>query len=290
MYNQSSFTGSKKATLYIVSTPIGNLDDMTYRAVKCLQSVSLIAAEDTRQTMKLVTHFELSAKLISYHDHNRFEGCEPILQQLAAGEDVALVSDAGTPCISDPGDELVRRVIEAGYCVVAVPGASAVLTALVPSGISAERFYFYGFLGRKEKQQKEELETLKSLDATLLFYESPHRVKETLKRMAEVLGEERKACVARELTKKFETYLRGTLRECYDFVTDNPLKGECVIVVEGADEQALQQEQADQFMHLTVAEHVEQRIQEGVDAKEAIKEVAKVRGLPKRDVYRAFHT
>ncbi|MGL4521736.1 MAG: 16S rRNA (cytidine(1402)-2'-O)-methyltransferase [Bacilli bacterium] len=282
---QNSFKEYPYGTLYIVTTPIGNLGDMTARAIEVLQQVEVIAAEDTRQTMKLVNHFQLTKKLVSYHDHNRFDGAKQILAFLEEGKDVALVSDAGTPCVSDPGDELVRIALENNFQVVPIPGVSAALAALVASGLSAKQFYFYGFLERKEKAQLAELQELAHLQSTLIFYESPYRVKETISRMHQVFGG-RKACVARELTKKFEQFLRGDLEELLQYLEEHPLKGECVIVVEGNNGT---NEVAADWEDITVKEHVEQMIEKGYSVKDAMKEVSKLRTIGKREVYAAFH-
>ncbi|GAA2912989.1 16S rRNA (cytidine(1402)-2'-O)-methyltransferase [Enterococcus pseudoavium] len=280
---QKSFS-QEVGTLYLVPTPIGNLEDMTFRAVKTLQTVDLIASEDTRNTQKLLNHFEVKVPQKSLHEHNYNERIPELLAFLASGRSIAQVSDAGMPSISDPGHELVVACIEADIPVVALPGATAGMTALIASGLVPQPFYFYGFLQRKKSSQKKELSELKNQTATLIFYESPHRVKETLKNIAEVLGN-RDVVVCRELTKLYEEYLRGTAEELLDYLADHPLKGECCLLVSGATEVA---EEAEIFEG-SLKEQVEELIHTGQTSKEAIKSVAKRHGLKKQDVYKEYH-
>lgn len=281
MNRQKSFE-NQLPTLYIVATPIGNLSEMTYRAVEILKSVDYIAAEDTRNTIKLLNHFEISTKLVSHHEHNLSIAIPKIIQDLKDGCQIALVSDAGYPAISDPGYELVKEVIKEGMNVVPISGANACLDALVVSGIAPHPFTFYGFLDRNDKKKKKELENLKNKQETIIFYEAPHRIKKTLKLMLDVFGN-RNIALCRELTKKHEEINRGTIAEILDVVDD--MKGEMVLVVEGG-----QEEISDEItFNQTIEEHVEEYIQMGMTTKDAIKEVAKVRKLSKNQVYNEYH-
>ncbi|MDD9272018.1 16S rRNA (cytidine(1402)-2'-O)-methyltransferase [Paenibacillus sp. GCM10023248] len=280
--------GSAAGTLYLVATPIGNLEDMTFRAIRILKEVNLIAAEDTRQTRKLLTHFEVATRLVSYHEHNKQASGPELVRLLLEGQSIALVSDAGLPAISDPGYDLVRMAIEQGAPVVPVPGANAALSALIASGLPTERFTFVGFLPREKKEQTKVLEGLQHAQETLLFYESPHRVDKTLARMAEVWGPERRVCMARELTKRYEEFVRGTIAECLAFLEQNPPQGEYCLIAEGASAEAAKEAADGWWEAKTLAEHVEHYEAQGSDRKEAMKQVASDRGLSKRDVYNAL--
>lgn len=285
---QKSFEDETRSALYVVPTPIGNLEDITYRALNVLKNVSVIAAEDTRNTKKLLHYFEIMTPLVSYHEHNKRGREAELIKRLDGGESIAIVSDAGMPAISDPGYELVQAAIERKYRVVVLPGANAALCALVGSGLPADAFYFYGFLPRKKKERTEELERLQSYQATLLFYESPYRMKETLKALQTSFGN-RRAAIARELTKRFEEYVRGTLDELLDWAEQKEMKGEFCLVVEGNAE-APEESTTLWWSSLSVKEHVEYYIEEsGLSSKGAIKQVAVDRKLPKREVYQVFH-
>lgn len=285
---QKSFEDETRSALYVVPTPIGNLEDITYRALNVLKNVSVIAAEDTRNTKKLLHYFEIMTSLVSYHEHNKRGREAELIKRLDGGESIAIVSDAGMPAISDPGYELVQAAIERKYRVVVLPGANAALCALVGSGLPADAFYFYGFLPRKKKERTEELERLQSYQATLLFYESPYRMKETLKALQTSFGN-RRAAIARELTKRFEEYVRGTLDELLDWAEQKEMKGEFCLVVEGNAE-APEESTTLWWSSLSVKEHVEYYIEEsGLSSKGAIKQVAVDRKLPKREVYQVFH-
>lgn len=275
-----------KGKLYICGTPIGNLEDMTFRVMKILQTVDYIAAEDTRHTLKLLNHFEIQKGLVSYYQHNQRKQGEKLLADLMAGKNIALVTDAGMPGISDPGQEIIQSCIEADIPFELVPGPTAAMTALVGSGLDTSRFSFEGFLDRDRKKRKERLERIKEEDRTLIFYEAPHRLKETLKDAASVLGD-RKAVVARELTKKFEEFKRGTLGELVDWFEQFPPRGELVLMVEGMSQKALEAIQEERFAAQSVEEHLRALMAGGLDKKEAIKQVAKERGLAKREVYQA---
>lgn len=288
MKSQKSTLYEKNSCLYLVATPIGNLEDMTMRALRILKEVDVIAAEDTRNTKKLCNYFEIATPLVSYHEHNIDFGGEKILNYLRDGKTVALVSDAGLPCISDPGADIVVKAIAEDFAVVPVPGANAALSALIASGLIPQPFYFYGFLNRNKKERRLQLEKLKNREETILFYEAPHRLKDTLKDMEYVLGN-RKIVLARELTKKFEEFLRGTVVEAVEWVNDNEIRGEFCIVLEGNNHPDDEEEDV-YWGSMTLDEHVNYLIEEkDVSSKEAIKEVAKLRNLAKRDVYNAFH-
>lgn len=274
--------------LYLVATPIGNLEDMTMRAMRILKEVDVIAAEDTRNTKKLCNYFDISTPLISYHEHNQEQGGEKILQFLREGKSVALVSDAGMPCISDPGADIVKKAIAENFAVVPIPGANAALSALIASGLSPQPFYFFGFLNRNKKDRKKQLENLAKRQETIIFYEAPHRLKDTLKNIEETLGN-RKIVLARELTKKFEEFLRGTVEEAIQWANDNDVRGEFCIVIEGTQKTEEEEKEA-YWENLSIVEHVNLLMEEKeITSKEAIKEVAKLRGIPKREVYQEYH-
>ncbi|WP_042147555.1 16S rRNA (cytidine(1402)-2'-O)-methyltransferase [Paucisalibacillus sp. EB02] len=288
MIVQKSFENRDEGALYIVPTPIGNLEDITYRALSILKSVSVIAAEDTRNTIKLLNHFEISTPLISYHEHNKLGREDQLLEKLQNGESIALVSDAGMPAISDPGYEIVKAAIEKNLSVIVLPGANAALCALVGSGLPNKEFLFYGFLPRKQKEKEEELERLGRYKATLLFYESPYRVKDTLKAIQKQLGN-RNIAIARELTKRFEEYVRGTTGELIEWVSQHEPRGEFCIVVEGNSVELIEELEI-WWSNLEIPKHVDHYINEkGLSSKDAIKQVAKDRDIPKREVYQAYH-
>lgn len=274
--------------LFLVGTPIGNLEDMTFRAIRILNEVDLIAAEDTRNTMKLCNHYEIETPLISYHEHNQIVSGEKILTLLADGKSVALVSDAGMPCISDPGGDISAKAIAQGFDVIPVPGANAAITALVASGLPAQPFAFYGFLARNKKEKVQQIDYLRQKEETIILYEAPHRLKETLKALHKQIEGTRKVVLAREVTKKFEEFLRGTLEEAIAWSDTEKVRGEFCIVLEGGDGKI---EEAEAWWEtLSIIEHVQAIIDERkVRSKEAIAEVAEVRKMSKRDVYQAYH-
>lgn len=288
MWQQKSFENeANKGILYLVPTPIGNLEDMSFRAIRILKEADLIAAEDTRNTRKLCNYFEIETPVVSYHEHNKESSGEKLIQKILQGLKVALVSDAGMPAISDPGYELVTAAISEHVTVVPLPGANAALTSLIASGISCQPFYFYGFLNRNKKDKRIELESLKKQLATLIFYESPHRLKETLAIMLDVLGN-RNIAICRELTKKYEEFIRGTLEEVIAWSEKDEIRGEFCIIVEGTDLQP--EEETSWWEPLSLEEHVNHYIATGsMSSKEAIKQTAKDRGLSKREVYQAYH-
>ncbi|WP_214809034.1 16S rRNA (cytidine(1402)-2'-O)-methyltransferase [Exiguobacterium sp. s102] len=269
--------------LYIVPTPIGNLEDMTYRAVRILQEADIIAAEDTRQTMKLCNHFEIDTKLVSYHEHNKQVSGERLLEDLLSGKQVALVSDAGMPGISDPGSDLIRLAIAADIPVVVLPGANAALTALVASGLPTEHFLYYGFLPRKKKERREALETLRYEQGTLIFYEAPHRLKEMLGGVLEILGD-RQLTLARELTKRYEEYIRGSVTEALDWASEE-VRGEFVVIVEGTTEERPSEIQQE----ANPLDQIERYIAGGEKPNAALKRVAKERGLDRQALYLSYH-
>ncbi len=266
--------------LYLVATPIGNLEDITYRALRILSEVDFIAAEDTRHTLKLLNHFEIQKPMISYYEHNIRERGEKIIARIKEGENVALVSDAGTPAISDPGEDLVRLCVEEGVRVIPVPGAVAGINALICSGISTKRFSFEGFLSVNKKSRIDHLESVKDSEYTLIFYEAPHKLLNTLKDMLKYFGN-RRITVARELTKKFEQFLYTDFEKAIEYFDENQPKGEFVLIIEGATDL----KKASPFDNMTILEHINYYIESGLDKKEAMKKVATDRNISKRDVY-----
>ena len=290
MWQQKSFENEEhKGILYLVPTPIGNLEDMSFRAVRILKEADLIAAEDTRNTKRLCNYFEIQTPVVSYHEHNKESSGEKLIHKIKEGMKIALVSDAGMPAISDPGYELVLAAINEKVTVVPLPGANAALPALIASGLICQPFYFYGFLNRSKKEKKTELESLKKQTGTLIFYESPHRLKETLMSMYDVLGN-RKIAICRELTKKFEEFIRGTLEEIIEWANQDEIRGEFCLIVEGADENKLKQEEMNWWETLSIEEHVNHYISvKQIPSKEAIKQTAMDRGISKREVYQVYH-
>lgn len=290
---QRSFEPREKpGTLYLVATPIGNLEDMTFRAIRTLREVDLIAAEDTRHTRKLLTHFDIQNRLVSYHEHNREASGPELLSMLEEGRHIALVSDAGLPAISDPGAELAAEAAARGIPVVPVPGANAALSALIVAGLPTDRFLFAGFPPRDRKGLAAFLDRLEGEPGTLILYESPHRIRKTLAQLAERWGARRMALV-RELTKRHEEAVRGTVQAVREYADANPPVGECVLVVEGEDPKqgAASREATDAeawWSSLTLAEHVERYAAETGNRKEAMKRAAQDRGISRRDVYQAL--
>ncbi|MBD7895692.1 16S rRNA (cytidine(1402)-2'-O)-methyltransferase [Limosilactobacillus sp. Sa3CUN2] len=286
MQQVSSFQNQDAGTLYLVPTPIGNLDDMTFRAVKVLKDADLIAAEDTRHTQQLLNHFDIHTPEISFHEHNTEQRIPELIEKLKSGITIAQCSDAGMPSISDPGKELVAAAVKEGIPVVPLPGANAGLTALIASGLVPQPFYFYGFLERKHQQQVQELEQLRNRPETMIFYEAPHRLKKTLKTMAEVLGDERQVVLARELTKRYEEFSRGSLADANEFYTDHQPRGEYVVLVAGnphPDEDERQDEAG------TPIEQIDRAISEGLSTNAAIKLVAKKNKLNRQELYKQYH-
>ena len=267
--------------LYIVGTPIGNLEDITLRALRVLEEVDVIAAEDTRHTVKLLNHFELKKHLLAYHQHNEQSGSEKLLEFLTAGKNIALVSDAGMPIISDPGSVIVSRCNEAGIPVEVVPGPNAGLCALVLSGIDARAFTFLGFLGKQNKEIREGIEKIAASENTVILYETPHRLVKTLEAMVQVIPD-RKMSISREMTKKYEETRMGTVQEHLNWYSENPPKGEFVLVIEGGDGFT---EGGQDLMSLPLEDHMAHYEDQGMGEKEAMKQVARDRGVSKRDIY-----
>lgn len=285
MQQVSSFQNQDSGTLYLVPTPIGNLDDMTFRAVKVLTEADLIAAEDTRHTQQLLNHFDIHTPEISFHEHNTEQRIPELIGKLKAGITIAQCSDAGMPSISDPGKELVAAAVKEGIPVVPLPGANAGLTALIASGLVPQPFYFYGFLERKHQQQVQELEQLRNRSETMIFYEAPHRLKKTLKVMAEVFGDDRQAVLARELTKRYEEFSRGSLAEIIVFYDEHQPRGEYVVLVAGNPHPDEEEEEETG----TPVEQIDQAISEGLSTNEAIKLVAKKNKLNRQELYKQYH-
>ncbi len=271
-------------TLYITGTPIGNLGDMTQRAIDTLSMVELIAVEDTRNTIKILNHFDIKTKMTSYHEHNKHEKAVELVEYLKSGKDLALVSDAGMPCISDPGYELVKLCNSEGVVVTTVPSATAVVSALVLSGFDSRRYIFEGFLPKDKKECKFVLESLKGEYRTTVFYEAPHHIIKLLKAFEPIL-ENRKVCVVREITKRYEERIEGTAKELLEYFEENQPKGEMVVVVEGKSKQEIEEEKAKEWDEISIEEHYTSYLNQGLDSKEAMKKVAKDRGIGKRDVY-----
>ena len=274
-------------TLYLCATPIGNLEDITLRVLRVLKEADLIAAEDTRNSRKLLTHFGIHTPLTSYHEYNRVEKAHELTDQLLKGKNVALITDAGTPGISDPGEVLVQFALEQGITVTSLPGASACVTALSVSGQSSRRFAFEGFLPGEKKARRAVLEMLKEETRTIVLYESPHHLLKTLKDLLRELGD-RSVTICRELTKIHEEIRKSTLSDVVNYYSDNEPRGEYVLVLAGADEKELLEKQQAQYQELSVAAHVAQYEAAGMDRKEAMKAAAKDRGVGKREIYQAL--
>lgn len=268
--------------LYICGTPIGNLEDITYRTLRVLNEVDLIAAEDTRHSIKLLNHFEISKPLTSYHEHNKDNKGDYLINKLLSGENIALISDAGMPGISDPGEEVIKQAIENNIEVEVLPGPTASITALIGSGLETGKFAFEGFLDRDKKRRREQLEELKHERRTIIFYESPHRLKDTLKDMLKILGN-RNIAANRELTKKYQEVIRTDIQGCLDIFTEREVKGEFVLIVDGFKGEI---EKVDKYDDLDEREYVIKLIEEGITKKDAIKVVCKERKLKKDIVYK----
>ncbi len=275
-------------TLYLCATPIGNLEDMTFRVIRMLKEVDLIAAEDTRNSIKLLNHFEIQTPMTSYHEYNKYEKGRKLVEKLQDGMNIALITDAGTPGISDPGEELVKMCYEAGISVTSLPGAAACITALTLSGLSTRRFAFEAFLPTDKKEKELVLQEIERETRTIIMYEAPHRLLKTLKMLSERLGKERRITVCRELTKRHETAFATTLEEACAYYNEQPPKGECVLVIEGRSREQIAQEEKAQWEEMSIEENMEHYLSQGIDKKEAMKKVAKDRGVSKRDIYNAL--
>ena len=272
--------------LYLVATPIGNLEDMTYRAVRVLEEVDVIAAEDTRNSIKLLNHFEIKTPMTSYHEYNKYDKAKVLVEKMQQGQNVAVITDAGTPGISDPGEELVRQALDAGLEVTPVRGACACISALISSGLSTRRFAFEAFLPYDKKDRARVLEEMKRETRTMVMYEAPHKLKKTLAELMETLGD-RHITLAREITKKHETIEPMMLSQAIARYEEEDPRGEFVLVIEGLDVKKLEEEKKSSFEAMSVEEHVQMYVDQGMSKKDAIKQAAVDRGVPKRDVYNA---
>ena len=275
--------------LYLCATPIGNLEDITFRVVRTLKEADVIAAEDTRNSIKLLNHFEIKTPLTSYHEFNKYDKAKVLLSRMLGGENIALITDAGTPGISDPGEELVRQCYEAGVEVTSLPGAAACVTALTLSGLSTRRFAFEAFLPADKKEKAAILEELKSETRTIIIYEAPHRLKKTIAELLSVLGNRRLTAV-KELTKLHENVFLTTFEEALDYYEENEPRGEFVLVIEGRKIEELKKEKEASFQEMDINEHMKLYLDNGMDKKEAMKAVAVDRGIPKREVYKMLLT
>ena len=274
-------------TLYLVATPIGNLEDITYRAVRVLKEADLIAAEDTRNSIKLLNHFEIKKPMTSYHEFNRFDKAEILIDKLMQGENIALITDAGTPGISDPGEVLVAMCVDRGIDVVPVPGAVAGINALIASGQPTSKFVFEGFIPKDKKEKAEALERLENETRTMIIYEAPHRLVKTLKELSLALGENRSLTICKELTKKHENFRKTTFKEALQMYDDeeNAPRGEYVLIVAGKSRQEIEMEKKAFWEDISIEEHLKRYIDEGMSKKEAVKKVSEERDIPKREVY-----
>lgn len=270
--------------LYLVATPIGNLEDMTFRAINTLKEVDLIAAEDTRNSIKLLNHFDIKTPMTSYHEHNKIEKAEYLVSQLLSGKNIALITDAGTPGISDPGEELVAMCYRDGVEVTSIPGAVACINALAISGLSTRRFCFEAFLPTDKKKRADILKLLENETRTIIIYEAPHHLVKTLEQLLVSLGD-RQISLCRELTKKYETVHQNTIKGAIEYFTENEPKGEFVLVIEGKPLKDLKQEEISKWEEMSVEDHLEYYLNQGIDKKEAMKKVAKDRGVSKREIY-----
>ena len=271
--------------LYLCATPIGNLEDITLRVLRTLKEVDLIAAEDTRNSIHLLNHFDIKTPLTSYHEYNKVDKAYQLVEKMQQGTNIALITDAGTPGISDPGEELVQMCYEAGVPVTSLPGAAACITALTLSGLSTRRFAFEAFLPSDKKERQQVLEELKNDTRTVICYEAPHRLVKTLKELLEALGD-RRITICRELTKKHETAWQTHIAEACEYYQENAPKGECVLVIEGRSREELKAEEQEQWEQMPLEAHMEHYESQGMDHKSAMKRVAKDRGVSKRDIYR----
>lgn len=274
-----------RGKLYIVGTPIGNLGDITIRAIETLKDCDVILAEDTRQTLKLLNHFNIQKKMISYHRHNEDEKINTVVDLLDNGKNLCLVSDAGMPIISDPGQNLVKYLVSNNYDLEVIPGVTAITTAIVKSGMDSTRFTFEGFLSINKKQRKKRLEALKCEERTMIFYEAPHKLLATLEDMLDVFGN-RNICIARELTKIHEEFIRTSFKEAIRTIKENGIKGEIVLIIEGEDEKSIEEETKNRMLEKSNIELVLEYISSGIDKKDAIKKVAKLKGINKNEVYK----
>lgn len=277
-------TENKQGTLYLCATPIGNLKDMTERVINTLKEVDIIAAEDTRNSIKLLNHFDIRTPMTSYHEYNRYDKAAELICRLREGKDIALITDAGTPGISDPGEIFVNMCVEAGIRVTSLPGACACITALTMSGLKTGRFCFEAFLPAEKKERREILDELRDETRTIIIYEAPHHLKATLSELKDSLGN-RRISLCRELTKQFEEVLHFTIEEAMEYYDRNEPRGEFVLCIEGKDRKALKREEQLSWQELTIEEHMKFYEEQGLERRECMKKVAKDRGISKREVY-----
>ena len=270
--------------LYLCATPIGNLEDITLRVIRVLKEADLIAAEDTRNSRKLLNHFDIHTPMTSYHEHNKFQKARLLIEKMQQGQEIALITDAGTPGISDPGEELARMAYEAGIEVTSLPGPAACITALTLSGLPSRRFSFEAFLPADKKERSRILEELQQETRTIILYEAPHRLLRTLKELKEALGN-RKMTLCRELTKKHETAFHTSIEDCIQFYETQEPKGECVLIVEGRSREEIEENKRKKWETMSIEEHMQLYLDQGLEKKEAMKSVAKGRGLSKREIY-----
>ncbi len=280
-------------TLYVCATPIGNLEDITFRVINCLKSVDIIAAEDTRNSIKLLNHFDIHTPMTAYHEFNKYDKAKALVSDMLNGKNVAIITDAGTPCISDPGEELVRQAAEAGITITSLPGPAAAITALTISALSTRRFAFEAFLPTEKADKKERsriLEELRTETRTMILYEAPHKLKATLKDLAKTLGDDRRISLCRELTKKHEEAVRTTIGEAVARYENEEPRGEYVLVIEGRDPSDIAAEVVANWNGMPLEEHMEHYLKQGFTEKDAMKAVAKDRGVSKRDIYNKLKT
>ena len=278
----------RQGILHLCATPIGNLEDITFRVLRTLKEVDLIAAEDTRNSMKLCNHFDIKTPLTSYHEFNKYDKAKVLVDKLRAGADIAVITDAGTPGISDPGEELVKQCHEAGITVTSLPGPAACVTALTMSGLPTRRFCFEAFLPSDKQERRDVISELENETRTMIIYEAPHRLKKTLAELTEVFGADRRLSVCKELTKRHENVFLTTFGEVVEFYENNEPRGEYVLVIEGKSRDDIKKEQQAQWESMSIVEHVDKYIADGMDKKEAMKAAAKDRGISKREVYNEY--
>lgn len=275
-------------TLYICATPIGNLEDITYRVLRCLREVDLIAAEDTRNSIRLLNHFEIKTPMTAYHEYNKYDKARYLVQELLNGKNIAIITDAGTPCISDPGEELVRQAAEAGIVITSLPGPAACITALTLSALPTRRFAFEAFLPAEKKERQEILAELSRETRTMIVYEAPHHLRKTLAELTAVLGEDRRISLCRELTKTHEESLRTTIGDAIAKYEAEDPRGEYVLVIEGKSRESIREEAIRDWTAMPLSQHMQHYLDQGMSEKDAMKAVAKDRGLGKREVYQAW--
>lgn len=280
----------KPGILYLCATPIGNLEDITFRVLRTLKEVDLIAAEDTRNSIRLLNHFEIKTPMTSYHEYNKIEKAYQLVAKMRAGQNIALITDAGTPGISDPGEDIVRICYEEGIEVTSLPGAAACVTALTMSGLATRRFAFEAFLPRDKKERQAILEELREETRTIVLYEAPHHLVKTLTELTELLGADRRLTICRELTKRYEEKMQTTLEGSLHYYEANEPRGEYVLVIEGKSREQIAKEQQASWESMSIEEHMDHYMAQGIDRKEAMKLVAKDRGVSKRDIYQSLLT